>query len=107
MDKYAIPEKYIDLGYLSFVDRSFRDVADGDYIAARSLYNLELGQQFLWSAQQAIEKYLKSILLYNNQKAKRYRHNLESLFQSLNSITDIPFDFPEDVADFVVYLNEQ
>jgi HEPN domain-containing protein len=107
MDKYAILDKYIDLGYLSFVNRSFRDVADGDYIAARSLYKLELFPQFLWSAQQSIEKYLKSILLYNNQTAKEFLHDLEGILHKLNSITDITFDFPKDIKDFITYLNQQ
>jgi hypothetical protein len=37
---------------------ALRDVADEDYIAARALYRIRLDRQFLWSALQAIEKYL-------------------------------------------------
>ena len=40
-----------------FATRSFRDMADMDYIAARSAYRLELYPQFMWSGLQAIEKY--------------------------------------------------
>lgn len=45
--------------------RQFREIADRDYIAARQSFKTGLYLQFLWSAQQAIEKYLKCILLFN------------------------------------------
>lgn len=48
-----------------FATRSFRDIADQDYIMARAAYRATLYPQFLWSGLQAIEKYLKAILLYN------------------------------------------
>jgi hypothetical protein len=41
---------------IDFIDRSFRDVADNDYAAARATYRLRLSQQFLWSALQALGK---------------------------------------------------
>jgi len=47
----------------------FRNQADFDYISARANYRLKLRQQFLWSAQQAVEKYLKAILLFNGKSA--------------------------------------
>lgn len=53
-----------------FASRSFRDMADRDYIAARLACRAELMPQVLWSAQQAIEKYLKYILLVNRIPAK-------------------------------------
>jgi hypothetical protein len=46
----------------SWAIRSFRDVAGGDYIAARLAYRARLPVQFLWASQQTIEKYLKSIV---------------------------------------------
>ncbi|HAX41123.1 MAG TPA: HEPN domain-containing protein [Bryobacteraceae bacterium] len=42
---------------------TFRDTADGDYISARLAFRAACYEQFLWSAQQAIEKYLKCILV--------------------------------------------
>lgn len=48
-----------------FAIRSFRDEADGDYIAARFALRSELTSQYLWSSQQAMEKYLKCIILMN------------------------------------------
>lgn len=71
MDKNNIPLN-------NFAFRSFRDVADYDYIAARMAYRAELVPQFLWSGLQAIEKYLKCILLVNRIKAKNVRHELAS-----------------------------
>ena len=37
---------------------------------ARACYRLKFSQQFLWSPLQAVEKYLKAILLYNDRSAK-------------------------------------
>ena len=48
----------------SWAFRSFRDIADGDYIAARMAYRAQLPVQFLWASQQAIEKYLKCALFH-------------------------------------------
>jgi HEPN domain-containing protein len=61
-----------------FAKRCFRDTADGDYIAARLSYRAGLTMQYLWSSQQAIEKYLKCILLLNRIKATKVRHDLEA-----------------------------
>ena len=97
----------IRASYIDFVNRSFRDIADQDYLAARGLYRLKLGPQFLWSAQQAIEKYLKGYTaLQRPQRLKHIGHNLEKAFQNINVITDIQFDFPQDVVEFIRYINE-
>lgn len=92
---------------IKFINRSFRDMADKDYIAARILYRANLGPQFLWSAQQAMEKYLKGVLLYGNVSTKKLEHDLEKALEALGQITDIPFDIPDDVRQFVRRLNEQ
>lgn len=95
-------------GYIiDFIDRSFRDMADKDYIAARILYRANLGPQFLWSAQQAMEKYLKGVLLYSNVSTRELGHDLEKALEVLGQITDIPFDIPDDVRQFVRRLNEE
>lgn len=67
-------EPYIN----DFATRSFRDPADMDYIAARAAYRMELYPQFMWAGLQAIEKYLKAILLYNRvpKPKKNLGHNL-------------------------------
>jgi len=62
-----------------FAIRSFRDVADYDYIAARMTYRTSLFSQFLWSGLQAVEKYLKCLLLLNRMEAKKIVHNLAKI----------------------------
>ena len=59
-----------------FAVRSFRDTADLDYINARLSHRHRLIPQFLWSGLQAIEKYLKCILLLNRIEAKNVSHDL-------------------------------
>jgi len=56
---------------------SFRNIADGDYIAARFASRAALLAQFLWASQQAIEKYLKCILLLNRIEAPEIGHFLD------------------------------
>jgi len=92
---------------IDFFDRSFRDVADTDYISARTCHRLGLEQQFLWASLQAIEKYLKGILLYNDKPVKDLGHGMEEAYVRLKLIKDIQFDIPKDVEDFITYLNEQ
>lgn len=50
---------HLEMRVNDFAARSFRDVADRDYVAARLACRAGLMPQFLWSAQQAFEKYLK------------------------------------------------
>lgn len=102
----------------------FRDEADADYIAARSNFRLQLRQQFLWSAQQAVEKYLKAILLFNGKSArysdiekakespqkpgKEYGHDLEKLLKAVNEIQSFEFDAGGGLNDhFLAYLGKQ
>lgn len=72
-----------------FATRSFRDVADQDYIAARLSYRHGLIPQFHWQALQALEKYIKAILLYNRIKAKDINHDLT---KALKHTEKLPFD---------------
>ena len=71
-----------------FAIRCFRDVADHDYVIARIAYNTTLFQQFHWSSLQAIEKYLKAILLLNRIEARDINHDLE---KALNYTRKLPF----------------
>jgi hypothetical protein len=68
----------LDVFLNDFAIRCFRDTADGDYIAARLSYQAGLTAQYLWSSQQAIEKYLKCILLLSRIKAADVKHNLDA-----------------------------
>lgn len=72
-----------------FASRSFRDTADMDYVSARMSYRVGLIEQFHWQSLQALEKYLKAILLYNRVKAKKIGH---SLAKALNKLEQLPFD---------------
>ncbi len=71
-----------------FAIRCFRDVADQDYIAARMAYRAGLFPQFHWSASQAVEKYLKGILLLNRVKATDINHDLA---KALEHAKKLPF----------------
>lgn len=61
----------IDILLNDFATRSFRDVADEDYIAARLAFRARLVPQFLWGSLQALEKYLKCMLVLNRIRANR------------------------------------
>ncbi|MDP3612625.1 MAG: HEPN domain-containing protein, partial [Rubrivivax sp.] len=76
-------DRYIN----SFATQSFRDQADRDYIAARLACRYELMPQFLWSSQQAIEKYLKAILLYNRVAAPKVGHDLEKAMKLTDGLS--------------------
>ncbi|WP_052481151.1 HEPN domain-containing protein [Gilvimarinus agarilyticus] len=84
---YASEQDKLERFVNAFGTQSFRDQADRDYIAARLTCRHELFPQFLWSSHQAIEKYLKAILLYNRIKANKVGLDLAqalSLTQSLS-----------------------
>jgi hypothetical protein len=87
-----------------FIYKSFRDVADCDYIAARALHRLKLFDQFLWSALQAVEKYLKTIILIYDGNTKDLGHDLFKGLIRVESIPDISWDFDEKTRDFLGYL---
>ena len=89
---------------ISFIRQAFRDTADQDYIAARTLYRVGLDLQFLWASLQAIEKYLKAILLYNGLSARGLGHEVTAAYRRVLSISDISFDFSEDLQPFLEYL---
>lgn len=91
----------------NFAQRAFRDIADQDYIAARVSYRTNLWEPFLWSSQQAFEKVLKAILIYNNRSAKKLGHDLIKAYDRiLAEIPEIQFSLPDDVLDFLQYIND-
>ncbi|MCB1582339.1 MAG: HEPN domain-containing protein [Xanthomonadales bacterium] len=101
----------------SFATDVFRRQADYDYIAARMNYRMRLRQQFLWSSQQALEKYLKAILLYNGKSAryyiqkdishkKEYGHNLKVLNEEVSKLDYLNYELPEWLPSFLEYLTE-
>ena len=66
-----------------FAIRSFRNVADADYIAARLAYRAQLPVQFLWASQQALEKYLKFILFLERIKIEKLAHELAPALRAI------------------------
>jgi hypothetical protein len=56
---------------------------------------MELYPQAVWLAHQAVEKYLKSILLFRIMPANKYGHNLIQLYQSIQNDTRFPMHLPE------------
>lgn len=85
---YASERDKLDRYINGFATQSFRDQADRDYVHARSACRNELFPQFLWSAQQAVEKYLKAILLYNRIKATTVGHDIQ---KALDLTQSLPF----------------
>jgi HEPN domain-containing protein len=88
-----------------FANRSFRDLADQDYVLARGAYRYEFDQQFRWCSLQAIEKYLKAILLYNRVSSKDLGHDLNKALSRVKDVTDLEFSVPSDVEEFVDYIS--
>jgi HEPN domain-containing protein len=88
-----------------YANSAFRDIADQDYIAARTSYRAELWEPFLWSSQQAFEKLLKGILLFNEKSSKKISHDLSKALDKVKSIDQLNFNIPQDVEEFIIYLN--
>jgi hypothetical protein len=89
-----------------FAKKSFRDVADQDYIAARMSYRANLREPFLWSSLQALEKYFKAILLFHRLSSKEIGHKLNKALEKVELIDELAFDIPKDVRGFIDYVNE-
>lgn len=79
---------------------------------------MRLRQQFLWSAHQAIEKYLKALLLFNGRSARSYTpagntkkrefgHDLDALLTEVRSIPLFKVEIEPDDEKFLSYLSRQ
>lgn len=85
-----MPSQYTEHALINhFAIRCFRDTGDCDYIAARLASRACLSAQFLWSAEQAIEKYLKCILMLNRVSTKRLGHDIAKALARINE--NLPF----------------
>jgi HEPN domain-containing protein len=102
----------------TYASNIFRKQADYDYISARASYRMQLRQQFLWSAHQAIEKYLKAILLFNGKSARFYisagtakkrefAHNLDALLAEVKTIALFNLEIEPEDEKFLSYLSRQ
>lgn len=87
-----------------FAIRSFRDIADGDYISARLAFRAQLIPQFLWASLQALEKYLKCILVLNRIRAPR-GHDLDELLRALAATPKFQLQLSKKSSDFMAHLD--
>ncbi len=87
-----------------FAIRSFREIADGDYIAARLSLRASLVPQFLWQSLQAIEKYLKCILVLNRIKAPK-SHDLSELLTAVENSHKFEVRLSPKSREFLTYLD--
>src|SRR5262245_30871452 len=88
-----------------FALRSFRDMADGDYIAARMACRAALLPQFLWASQQAVEKYLKCILLLNRIDGTDAYHDLDKARARIEASGKISLDLTQGTKEFIAMLD--
>ncbi len=88
--------------YVNTYAGEIRDRADEDYVTARICYFNDLTENFFWNGQQCIEKYLKSIAIYQNINVKKYGHDLDKLFKKIDrslAMTSVENLFPNEVPD--------
>jgi HEPN domain-containing protein len=88
-----------------FAIRSFRDTGDGDYIAARLAFRYRLVSQFLWSALQAIEKYMKCVLLLNRIDGRKVRHDLSVALDKIERAKKFELRLSKATREFIEYLD--
>jgi len=102
----------------TFASDVFRKQADYDYISARANYRMRLRQQFLWSAHQAVEKYLKATLLFNGRssrfytppgatKKREFGHDLDALITEVKNIALFKLEIEPEDEKFLSYLSHQ
>lgn len=75
--------------------RSFRDIGDGDYIAARLALRASLPTQAIWSGLQAVEKYLKCMLLLGRVSSKNVGHDLNKGLRLVNERLRFDISLPD------------
>jgi HEPN domain-containing protein len=90
----------------SFASECFVNTADYDYISARSFYRMGLIQHFQWSSLQAIEKYLKAILLFNGKHTKNLGHKIDRVRKRVSRIEAFNIPLSNDSLEFILELNK-
>ncbi len=70
----------------------FVETADRDYIISRDLLRLGLKEEALFHISQALEKYLKSVLLYDNVSIKDHSHDIGKLRDQVKNTLNINID---------------
>lgn len=87
-----------------FAKCCFLNIADYDYVASRTLFRNCCYHQSFILMQQAIEKYLKAILLYNKISAKKEKHKIKELLKKCQRKV-ANFYLSEDVVRFIQELD--
>jgi HEPN domain len=90
----------------NFAIRCFRDTADEDYISARLAFRAALVTPSLWASQQAVEKYLKCILLLNRIRARDVYHDLVKALGAIGSSGKLVLDLTSLTRNFIGYLDD-
>lgn len=90
-----------------FAIRSFRNIADGDYIAARMALRVQLLHQYLWATQQAFEKYLKCILLLNRIEARNIGHDLGKALALINGSNALTLEMSEPTRRLFAHVDQK
>ena len=88
-----------------FAIRCFRDTGDTDYIAARLAMRARLGEPFLWSGQQAVEKYLKCILMLNRHATGKLGHNLRLALNRVDELLPFEINLSDDEEAIFKHLD--
>jgi len=89
-----------------FAIRCFRDTGDGDYIAARLALKAGLATQAIWSGLQAVEKYLKCMLLLRRVSSKGVGHNIAEGLRLVNDRLGYDIILPNDEQAVFSHLAE-
>jgi hypothetical protein len=88
-----------------FAIRSFRNIADADYIAARMAYRAQLPVQFLWACQQTLEKYLNFILFLERIKAPKIGHDLAPALTAIES-SGLSLELTQGTKQFIEKIDQ-
>lgn len=94
----------LDILVNNFATRSFRDIADRDYVSARLAFQAGLIPQFQWSALHCLEKYVKAILLYNRISSKGQKHEVSEGLHRIQRAGKFEVEVSDTTAKFVQRL---
>lgn len=106
-----ISKKQSEEYYLNLYAKELREIADFDYISARTLVKNNLIGESMMLAWQAIEKYFKSLLLFNKikiqGKSKKIRgiHDLEILYDLCKKNNLLKTNFTREQKEFLYSIN--
>lgn len=99
---YKVPSEDALINDLAI--RCFRNVGDGDYIAARLAFRARLPSQFLWSASQTLEKYLKCMLLLGRVSSKSVVHDIAKALRLVNERLSFNIELPDNERELFQHV---